>query len=182
MSRFNYIKTSSDGYNYTQFRHVPPYFGRIHDTLYFHQNMINHKHSFSWIILLFEFKYEKALYSKWKSQKIDKSYIFDGSSVLLKWFTFLTGVESSLFLFPDGVNVATEEDDIDELLSLTSICRGEDIDMVEALLGLVILVEEFWRGDVKEEMVPLDDAPEEVMEADIIDDPVMDELRFVDVE
>ena len=91
-------------------------------------------------------------------------------------------MESSLFSFPDGVNVATEEDETDKLLSLISICRGEDIDMVEALLGLVILVEEFWRGDVKEEMVPLDDAPEEVMEADIIDEPVMDELRFVDVE
>ena len=87
-----------------------------------------------------------------------------------------------MFSFPDGVNVATEEEEIDKLLSLTSICRGEDIDMVEALLGLVILVEEFWRGDVKEEMVPLDDAPEEVMEADIIDEPVIEELRFVDVE
>ena len=31
-------------------------------------------------------------------------------------------------------------------------------------------------------MVPLDDAPEEVMEADIIDEPVIDEFRFVDVE
>ena len=48
-----------------------------------------------------------------------------------------------MFSFPDGVNVATEEEEIDKLLSLTSICRGEDIDMVEALLGLVILVEEF---------------------------------------
>ena len=52
-------------------------------------------------------------------------------------------MESSLFSFPDGVNVATEDDEIDKLLSLTSICRGEDIDMVEALLGLVIFVEEF---------------------------------------
>lgn len=31
-------------------------------------------------------------------------------------------------------------------------------------------------------MVPLEDAPEDVMEADIIDEPVMDELRFVEVE
>ena len=48
-----------------------------------------------------------------------------------------------MFSFPDGVRVATEEDEIDKLLSLISICLGEDIDIVEALLGLVMFVEEF---------------------------------------
>ena len=137
--------------------------------------MVNHKYIFSLKEMRISYKFIRTL-------NIEVTYLFDGSSVLLKWFTFFVGMESSLISFPDGVNVATEDDEIDKLLSLTSICRGEDIDMVEALLGLVIFVEEFWRGDVKEEMVPLDDAPEEVMEADIIDEPVIDEFRFVDVE
>ena len=137
--------------------------------------MVNHKYIFTLKEMRISYKFIRTL-------NIEVSYLFDGPCILLKWFTFFVGMESSLFSFPDGVNVATEDDEIDKLLSLTSICRGEDIDMVEALLGLVIFVEEFWRGDVKEEMVPLDDAPEEVMEADIIDEPVIDELRFVDVE
>ena len=95
---------------------------------------------------------------------------------------FFIWFRSSLFSFPEGVKVATEDDDTDKVLSLLSICRGDDIDIVEALLGLVMLLEEFCKGDVKEEIVPLDEAPEEVMEADIIEEPVMEELRFVDVE
>ena len=87
-----------------------------------------------------------------------------------------------MFSFPEGVRVATEDDETERLLSLISICLGEDIDIVEALLGLVSFMEEFWRGDVREEIVPLEDAPEDVMEADIIEEPVMDELKFVEVE
>ena len=90
--------------------------------------------------------------------------------------------EEFLFSFPDGVSVATDEDDTDKLLSLISICLGEDIDIVEALLGLVMFTDDGWSGEVKEDIVPLEDAPEDVIDADIIDDPVMDELKFVDVE
>ena len=87
-----------------------------------------------------------------------------------------------LFSFPDGVSVATDEDETDKLVSLISICLGEDIDIVEALLGLVMFVDDGWRGEVREDIVPLEEAPDDVMEADMIEDPVIDELRFVDVE
>ena len=56
------------------------------------------------------------------------------------------------------------------------------MDIVDALLGLVIFADDGWRGEVKDDKVPLEDAPEDVIDADIIEDPVMDELRLVDVE
>jgi hypothetical protein len=50
--------------------------------------------------------------------------------------------EEFVFSFRDGVSVATDEDDTDKLLSLISICLGEDMDIVEALLGLVIFADD----------------------------------------
>ena len=87
-----------------------------------------------------------------------------------------------LFSFPDGVNVATDEDETDRFVPLLSIRLGDELDRVETLLGLVIFVEDGCSGEVNDDMVPLEDAPEDVIEADIIEDAVIDELKFVDVE
>ena len=112
---------------------------------------------------------------------IQSIYLFVDSDVCSYSFPFLKGRPFS-FLFPDGVNVATEEEDTYWLLSRISICLGDDIDMVEVLLGLFVLVEEGWCGDVNEDIVPLDETPDDVNDPDIIDDPVIDELIFVDVQ
>ena len=108
-------------------------------------------------------------------------YLLVDSDVCSYSFPFLKGMPFS-FLFPDGVNVATEEEDTYWLLSRISICLGDDIDMVEVLLGLFVLVEEGWCGEVNEDIVPLDETPDDVNEPDIIDDPVIDELILVDVQ
>ena len=112
---------------------------------------------------------------------IGSIYLFVDSDACSYSFPFLKGMPFS-FLFPDGVNVATDDEDTYWLLSRISICLGDDIDMVEVLLGLFVLVEEGWCGDVNEDIVPLDDTPNDVNEPDIIDDPVIDELILVDVQ
>ena len=108
-------------------------------------------------------------------------YLYIGSTPLINWVSFAQCEISSLSV-PEGVNVATDDDEIDRLFSFNSICLGEETDIVDALLGLVILVDEGWSGEVREDIVPLEDAPEDVIEADIMDDPVIDELKFVEVE
>ena len=54
--------------------------------------------------------------------------------------------------------------------------------MVEMLLGLVIPVEEAWCGEVNEDIVPLEDAPDDVIEDDIIEEDVIEEPIEGDVE
>ena len=112
---------------------------------------------------------------------IGSTYLFVDSDACSYSFPFLKGMPFS-FLFPDGVKVATDEEDTYWLLSRISICLGDDIDMVEVLLGLFVLVEEGWCGDVNEDIVPLDETPDDVNDPDIIDDPVIDELILVDVQ